>query len=90
MGWLSAQQAPGFVGWGEKRLKDFIIKTGLSASLDRNAGIGMSGNMAGVGSGNRGQPPRQNSHARRQTSEQMGDDERADLDVDVASLFTIG
>ncbi|EED80495.1 predicted protein, partial [Postia placenta Mad-698-R] len=34
MGWLSARQAPGIVGWGEKRLKDFIVKTGLSSSLD--------------------------------------------------------
>jgi calcium permeable stress-gated cation channel len=36
MGWLSARDAPGFVGWGEKKLKDFILKTGLSSSLERN------------------------------------------------------
>lgn len=36
MGWLSARKAPGFVGWGEKKLKDFILKTGLSSSLERN------------------------------------------------------
>lgn len=34
MGWLSARAAPGLVGWGERRVKDFIVKTGLSASLD--------------------------------------------------------
>lgn len=34
LGWLSAQRAPGFVGWGEKRLKDFVVKTGLSTSLN--------------------------------------------------------
>lgn len=89
LGWLSAQHAPGFVGWGEKRLKDFIIKTGLSASLDRSAGIGVRGNMAGVGSGNRGQPMSPSNTSRRQRSE-MDDDEKAELDVDVASLFTIG
>lgn len=40
MGWLSARRAPGFVGWGEKRLKDYLVKIGLSSSLDisdRNA-----------------------------------------------------
>ncbi|KAI0328490.1 hypothetical protein GY45DRAFT_1355089 [Cubamyces sp. BRFM 1775] len=36
MGWLSARRAPGFVGWGEKRLKDYLVKIGLSSSLDIN------------------------------------------------------
>lgn len=36
MGWLSARYNPGFVGWGEKRLKTFVQKAGLSASLDRS------------------------------------------------------
>ncbi|KAH9950915.1 hypothetical protein B0H21DRAFT_776325 [Amylocystis lapponica] len=36
MGWLGAQQAPGLVGWGEKRVKDFLVKTGLSSSLETN------------------------------------------------------
>lgn len=34
MGWLSARRAPGFVGWGERRIKDYMVKIGLSASLD--------------------------------------------------------
>lgn len=34
LGWLSARDAPGFVGWGEKRLKDFVLKSGLSSSLE--------------------------------------------------------
>lgn len=38
MGWLSARYNPGFVGWGEKRLKSFIQKAGLSASLDSPEG----------------------------------------------------
>lgn len=37
IGWLSARYAPGFVGWGEQRLKDFILKAGLSLSLDHNS-----------------------------------------------------
>ncbi|KAI0639520.1 hypothetical protein C8Q77DRAFT_1043851 [Trametes polyzona] len=36
MGWLSARRAPGFVGWGEKRLKDHLVKIGLSSCLDAN------------------------------------------------------
>ncbi|KAH9858076.1 hypothetical protein C2E23DRAFT_718443 [Lenzites betulinus] len=36
MGWLSARSAPGYVGWGEKRLKDHLVKIGLSSSLDVN------------------------------------------------------
>ncbi|RPD82440.1 hypothetical protein L226DRAFT_528605 [Lentinus tigrinus ALCF2SS1-7] len=38
MGWLSARHAPGFVGWGEKRLKDYLVKIGLSSNLDVNEG----------------------------------------------------
>ena len=37
MGWISACDAPGFIGWGEKCLKDFILKIGLSSSLDFSA-----------------------------------------------------
>ncbi|KAI0698409.1 hypothetical protein C8T65DRAFT_660659 [Cerioporus squamosus] len=36
MGWLSARRAPGFVGWGEKRLKDYLVKIGLGSNLDVN------------------------------------------------------
>ncbi|KIY73527.1 hypothetical protein CYLTODRAFT_485378 [Cylindrobasidium torrendii FP15055 ss-10] len=43
MGWLSASDAPGFVGWGEKRLKDYFISTGLSTSLDGPRGRSRSG-----------------------------------------------
>nr|GAT60500.1 predicted protein [Mycena chlorophos] len=33
LGWLSARKAPGFAGWGEQRLKDFIVKSGLSSGV---------------------------------------------------------
>ncbi|KAI0686067.1 hypothetical protein BC835DRAFT_1408645 [Cytidiella melzeri] len=36
LGWLSAESAPGFSGWGEKRVKEFIVKTGLSSTLEPN------------------------------------------------------
>ncbi|KAI0347698.1 hypothetical protein BDW22DRAFT_1479635 [Trametopsis cervina] len=38
LGWLSARSTPGFAGWGEKRLKDFIVKTGLSSTLETGEG----------------------------------------------------
>ncbi|KAF9651959.1 hypothetical protein BDM02DRAFT_3090164 [Thelephora ganbajun] len=34
MGWLPASRAPGFVGWGEKRLKSYLLKAGLSSRLE--------------------------------------------------------
>jgi hypothetical protein len=33
LGWLSAREAPGFSRWGERRLKDFVHRTGLGSSL---------------------------------------------------------
>jgi hypothetical protein len=33
MGWLSSRKASGFAGWGEKRVKDYLVKIGLSSSL---------------------------------------------------------
>jgi hypothetical protein len=33
MGWLSSRKAPGFAGWGEQRVKDYLFKIGLSSSL---------------------------------------------------------
>ncbi|KAG8960047.1 hypothetical protein FRC03_007124 [Tulasnella sp. 419] len=35
MGWLSLKDAPGFTGWGEGRIKDFLIKNGLSSGMNR-------------------------------------------------------
>jgi len=33
MGWLSARKAPGLAEWGEQRVKDYLVKLGLSSSL---------------------------------------------------------
>ncbi|KAG1749760.1 uncharacterized protein EDB91DRAFT_1046857 [Suillus paluster] len=33
MGWLSLRKAPGFAGWGEKRVKDYLVNIRLSSSL---------------------------------------------------------
>ena len=78
MGWLSARRAPGFVGWGEKRLKDFIMKSGLSSSLDSNE---MNGNGDGNGS---------SRTRRRRRTQDWTSEEKALLEIDVQSLFSIG
>jgi calcium permeable stress-gated cation channel len=78
MGWISARDAPGFVGWGEKRLKDFILKTGLSSSLD------FSVEPANGGTGRGGGPGR-----RMLGSPYIFSEENMRPEVDVLSLFTI-
>jgi hypothetical protein len=78
MGWISARQAPGFAGWGEKRLKDFILKNGLSSSLD------FSAEPANSGTGRH-----ERSGRRRQGGPYMYLEEDYGLEVDILSLFTI-
>jgi len=78
MGWISARQVPGFAGWGEKRLKDFILKNGLSSSLD------FSAEPASSGTGRNGRSGR-----RRQGGPYMFSEEDFGLEVDILSLFTI-
>lgn len=70
MGWLSARSAPGFTGWGEKRLKDFIVKTGLSSKLETEQGNGRS--------------------RRRRTEQDCSAEEKAQLEIDIGSIFSIG
>lgn len=73
LGWLSAKSAPGFSGWGEKRLKEFIVKSGLSSTLEpSDSGTGR---------------PRRRRQA---TQEEWNSEERANLEVDVRSLFSVG
>lgn len=69
MGWLSARQAPGFVGWGEKRLKDYLVKIGLSSALDANE--------------------RNARSKRRKRAQELNNEEKANFEIDVQSLFSI-
>jgi hypothetical protein len=78
MGWIGARDAPGFVGWGEKRLKDFILRTGLSSSLD------FSAEPATTGTGRRVKSSRP-----RNTAPYTYSEEDAGLEVDILSLFTV-
>ncbi|KAI0825014.1 hypothetical protein BC628DRAFT_1339042 [Trametes gibbosa] len=70
MGWLSARGAPGFVGWGEKRLKDHFVRIGLSSSLDVNDRAARS--------------------RRRRRAQELNNEERGNLEIDVVSLFSVG
>ncbi|KAG5647674.1 hypothetical protein DXG03_008397 [Asterophora parasitica] len=79
LGWLSATQAPGFVGWGEQRLKDFILKTGLSYSMEPRDGRARARN---------GEPSTRTRD--REERQPLNNSEEANLDVDVQSLFSIG
>ena len=77
MGWLSARRAPGFVGWGEKRLKDFIVKAALSYSLDSNEAVNSNDSN--------------NARSRRRRlNRDWSNEEKAQLEIDVQSLFSIG
>lgn len=84
MAWLSANKAPGFVGWGEMRLKDFILKSGLSSSLDKN---GVGGN--GSGNGRSANIQNRNQSRGNPEREPLNDSEKAALEVDIQSLFSI-
>jgi hypothetical protein len=77
MAWLSARDAPGFVGWGEKKLKGFILKSGLSNAF------GMSRERNG---NRRGEQDGRGEDAERP----LTNEEEANLEVDVQSLFSIG
>jgi calcium permeable stress-gated cation channel len=78
MAWLSARDAPGFVGWGEKKLKGFLLKSGLSNAFEMSVGRNgtrRAGERDGIGED--GERP-------------LTREEEANLEVDVQSLFSIG
>ncbi|KAH9937349.1 uncharacterized protein B0H18DRAFT_950236 [Fomitopsis serialis] len=75
LGWLSARHAPGLVGWGEKRVKEFVVKAGLSSTLEVDNGDG------------NGNGKRRN---RRRNTAGWSEAEKGQLDVDIQSLFSIG
>ncbi|KAH0591166.1 hypothetical protein H2248_001263 [Termitomyces sp. 'cryptogamus'] len=81
LGWLSARNAPGFVGWGEKRLTDFFLQTGLSYSMEpRNE-------RADTRARNDNRDRRNNRSEEMQPLTKV---EEANVEVDVQSLFSIG
>ncbi|KAK0465471.1 uncharacterized protein EV420DRAFT_1637605 [Desarmillaria tabescens] len=79
IGWLSARYAPGFVGWGEQRLKDFILKAGLSLSFDHNSSRDRNATRT-RSSGRRG---------RSGETEPLNADHDGRPEVDIETLFSI-
>ncbi|OJA12346.1 hypothetical protein AZE42_02784 [Rhizopogon vesiculosus] len=61
MGWLSARKAPVIAGWGEKRVKDYLVKIGLSSSLGGPSR-----------SNNRQRQPQGRTQSYRQNSQDLG------------------
>lgn len=80
MGWLSVRDAPGFAGWGEQRLKEFLKTAGLGTSLD---GIVKSR------TGSASRRARDRSPSRRGRSEDQPLNPDDVNEVDVHSVFSI-
>lgn len=78
MGWLNARDAPGFIGWGEKHLKEFILKAGLSSCLETS--LSRTGSHDG----------RLGHRRRRYRDNVLTDREEPYLEVDIQTLFSIG
>lgn len=97
MAWLSARDAPGFAGWGEKRIKDFLVKSGLSGGFENGSGNG-NGNGKSNGSkteklapgSRRISGPYSPRSQRRNEQQPLTSLEEAELEVDISSLFSIG
>lgn len=80
--WLSARQAPGLGGWGEQRIKDYLVKRGLSLSLSR---VGSAQHTQGGGVESRSAGPAR-EHDRDRTAV---NEEETLPEVDVQGVFTV-
>ncbi|KAH9486372.1 hypothetical protein JR316_0000436 [Psilocybe cubensis] len=86
MGWLSAKKAPGYAMWGEKQLKDHLVKIGLSSSLGDAGKRNHTSKSAGV-------RPRNGERRTRNREEEQPLNRNEDMtgaEVDIQSLFSIG
>lgn len=79
MGWLSVRDAPGFAGWNELRLKEFLRTAGLATSLDG----------AHNRNGSSSRRNRDRSPSRRGRSEDQPLNPEEPNEVDIHSLFSI-
>ncbi|KAF8807999.1 hypothetical protein BYT27DRAFT_7190091 [Phlegmacium glaucopus] len=82
LGWLSARKAPGFATWGEKQFKNYLVKIGLSSTL--NDAAKRNGNGNGTRLRNR------EKRTRRREEEQPLNLDDIDAEIDIQSLFSIG
>ncbi|KAF8963914.1 hypothetical protein BDZ97DRAFT_1939372 [Flammula alnicola] len=81
LAWLSARKAPGYATWGEKQLKDHLVKIGLSSSLGEAA----KGNVSSARLRNGEKRP-----LRREEEQPLHQNEDSNAEVDIQSLFSIG
>ncbi|KAG8890809.1 hypothetical protein FRB98_004854 [Tulasnella sp. 332] len=79
MGWLSLIEAPGFTGWSEGRMKDYLFKNGLGSSLEQ---------PRSKPSG-RGWFTREPSDSGQTPPDQTVERERAESTIDVQGVFTV-
>jgi len=78
LGWLSVTDAPGLIGWGEGRLKEYIERVGLARSLSTPNSRDESGTH------------RHGSSSRRRRSEDQPLNESGEMfEVDVQAVFSI-
>jgi calcium permeable stress-gated cation channel len=89
MVWLSARQAPGFVGWGEKRLKDFLLKAGLSSGMEGSRGSSRDGRRTVAGSTGRPGSRRPTEEQPLTAPEGRGSSDDSGPEIDIQGLFTI-
>ncbi|KAK7055165.1 MPN domain-containing protein [Favolaschia claudopus] len=78
LGWLSARKAPGFAGWGEQRVKDFVVKSGLSS--------GMQGGSLLTGNGSR---RRREAGEEEEAAQEPNQEEKDVPQIDITNIFSI-
>lgn len=87
LAWLSAKNAPGYATWGEKQLKDYLVKIGLSSTL---GGTERQNGNTTVG----GARPRAGERTTRRREEEQPLNDKHEIEtngeVDIQSLFSIG
>lgn len=77
LAWLSARLAPGFAVWGEKRLKDFLTKNGLSSGF--NSSDSRTSDWRRYRS----------RRSRRPEEEPLSPKDNPDLEVDIQHVFSV-
>jgi len=83
LGWLSARKAPGFATWGEKQFKEYLVKIGLSSTLNDAAKRNGNGHGTRVRNGEK-------KTRRREEEQPLNLNDDIDAEIDIQSLFSIG
>ncbi|KDQ20481.1 hypothetical protein BOTBODRAFT_308811 [Botryobasidium botryosum FD-172 SS1] len=78
MVWVRAEDAPGFIGWGEAKIKEFLTRNGLSVSLGGAAGSPV-----------RGERTLRRNDSRRSQRNEAQETEKALPGIDVKGIFSV-